>query len=39
MERYSRFGLDEIYDQYKENRAKLDQLQDEAFYQLEVEDS
>jgi hypothetical protein len=31
MERYSRFGLDEIYGQYKENRARLNQL--------EVEDS
>ena len=39
MERYSRFGLDEIYGQYKENRARLNQLKDEASYQLEVEDS
>jgi hypothetical protein len=31
MERYSRFGLDEIYGQYKENRVRLNQL--------EVEDS
>ena len=37
--RYSRFGLDEIYGQYKENRARLNQLKDEASYQLEVEDS
>ena len=39
MERYSRFGLYEIYGQYKENRARLNQLEDEASYQLEVEDS
>jgi hypothetical protein len=39
MERFSRFGLDVIYGLYKENRAKLNQLEDEAFYQLEVEDS
>jgi hypothetical protein len=38
MERYSRFGLDEIYGQYKENRARLNQLEDKASYQLEVED-
>ena len=39
MERYSRFSLDEIYGQYKENRARLNQLEDEALNQLEVEDS
>ena len=39
MERYSRFGLDEIYGQYKENRARLNQVEDEALNQLEVEDS
>jgi hypothetical protein len=39
MERYSRFGLDEIYGQYKENTARLNQLEDGASYQLEVEDS
>jgi hypothetical protein len=39
MERYSRFGFDEIYGQYKENRARLNQPEDEAFYQLEIEDS
>ena len=39
MERFSRFGLDVIYGLYKENRARLNQLEDEAFYQLEVEDS
>ena len=39
MTRFSRFGLDVIYGLYKENRAKLNQLEDEAFYQLEVEDS
>ena len=38
MERFSRFGLDVIYGLYKENRARLNQLEDEAFYQLEVED-
>ena len=39
MARISRFGLDVIYGLYKENRAKLNQLEDETFYQLEVEDS
>ena len=39
MEKYSRFGFDEIYGQYKENRARLNQLKDKASYQLEVEDS
>ena len=39
IERYSRFGLDVIYGLYKENMAKLNQLEDETFYQLEVEDS
>ena len=38
MERYLRFGLDEIYGQYKENRARLNQLEDETSYQLKVED-
>ena len=39
MARFSRFGLDVIYGLYKVNMAKLNQLEDEAFYQLEVEDS
>ena len=39
MARFLRFGLDVIYSLYKENRAKLNQLEDEAFYQLKVEDS
>ena len=38
MERFSIFGLDVIDGLYKENRVRLKQLEDEAFYQLEVED-
>jgi hypothetical protein len=38
LTRYSRFGLDKIYGHYKENRARLNQLENEAFYELEVED-
>jgi hypothetical protein len=36
MERYSRFGLDENYGQYKENRAKLNQPENEAFTNLKL---
>jgi hypothetical protein len=30
MERYSRFDLDKVYEEIKENEAKLDQLEKEA---------